>query len=249
MESTLRIPLSRGKVTLIDADDFDKVKDFQWHVQNRPRPYAKMTSRDKKQVYLHRVITGAKAGQIVDHINGDRLDNRKRNLRLVTPAQNNWNQRKHKNNTSGFSGVFLQRKTNKFEAAIKHRTHSRHLGTFDNPYEAAVSYDMAKAEIAGEYGSYNYHEICGRQRLKNLIINSDATITVVFRKRTDGTVRELKCCISDKFYTSAAHRIHIEEKGLLLAKDIRLNEFRFISTDSIIAVKIEDRFYARKLKR
>lgn len=145
-------------------------------------------------------------------------------------------------------GVFLRRKTNRFEARIQYRTDSRHLGTSDNPFEAAVSYDMAKAGIAGEYGSYNFDEICGLRRLKFLIKDSPGNITVVFRKRTDGAVRELKCRVSDKFYTSKAHRITVEEKGLLLAKDLKLNEFRFISVDSIIAVKIDGKFYARKLK-
>lgn len=248
MESTLRIPLSRDKVALIDADDFDKVRDFQWHVLGLNKPYARRTlrDRDRNHVLMHRVITGARPGQMVDHINGDGLDNRKRNLRLVTPEQNNLNRRKAKNKTSGFLGVSIDQ--NHYRSRFRYGGKKIHLGMFDNPFEAAVSYDMAKAEIAGEYGSYNYHEICGLQRLKNLIINSDVTITVVFRKRTNGQVRVLKCRVSDKFYTSVAHRIAIEEKGLLLAKDLNLNEFRFISADSIIAVKIDGKFYAKKLK-
>jgi len=246
MESTIKIPLSRGKVVLIDADDFDKVKDFQWHAQDGPKPYAKRISRDKKPVYMHRVITGAQPGQMVDHINCDALDNRKHNLRLVTPTQNQWNLCKHKNKTSRFLGVSINR--NRYRSRLKYRGKEKHLGRFDNPYEAAVRYDIYKKRIAGEYGSYNFDEICGLRRLKFLIINSNTTITVVFRKRTDGQVRVLKCRVSDKFYTSVAHRIATEEKGLLLAKDLQLNEFRFISTDSIIAVKIDGKFYARKLK-
>jgi hypothetical protein len=246
MDSTIKIPLSRGKVALIDGSDFDKVKDFQWNAQNRPRPYVNGITRTGKVVYMHRVITGAKAGQMVDHINGDVLDNRKRNLRLVTPAQNNWNVRKRKNKTTDFLGV--SKKRNRYRAQLQHRGKDIHLGTFDNPYEAAVRYDMYKKRIAGEYGSYNFDEICDLRRLMFLIKFSAGNITVVFRKRTDRTVRILKCRVSDKQYTSKAHAKAVEEKGLLLVKDLKLNEFRFISTDSIIAVKTEDKFYGRKLK-
>ena len=63
MESTIKIPLSRGMVALIDGSDFDKVKDFPWHAKKGPRPYVRMTSRTGKKVYMHRVITGAKSGQ------------------------------------------------------------------------------------------------------------------------------------------------------------------------------------------
>lgn len=247
MESTIQIPLSRGKVAIIDAADFDKVKDFSWYASERKKLYAKMDSAEGKKVYMHRVITGAKKGQIVDHINGNVLDNRRRNLRLVTNSQNCWNRRKRKSKSTDFLGVTLRRK-NKFEAKFKTKADSRYLGTFDNPYEAAVCYDMEKVLIAGVYGSYNFNEICDVGRLKFLIINAAGNITVVFRKRTDGEVRKMYCRVSGKFYTSDAHRKACREKGLLLVKEIDLNEFRFILFESIIAVKIDDRFYAKQLK-
>lgn len=94
---------------------------------------------DKKNVGLHRIIMDAKKGEIADHINGIRHDNRKCNLRILTNSENGVNRSKHKNNHSGHRGVIWYDKcpTPKWVAAITVNWKRKHLGYFEN-FEEAV---------------------------------------------------------------------------------------------------------------
>lgn len=89
---------------------------------------------DGKIIGLHRLITGAKKGEIADHINGIRHDNRKDNLRILDNSKNGVNRSKHKNNHSGHRGVFWSDKipTPKWTAYITINWKRKHLGYFDN---------------------------------------------------------------------------------------------------------------------
>lgn len=89
------IPLTRGKVALVDDDDWPLVAEIKWHaLVKKSVCYAQAKpARSGPSILMHRVILGAKRGQIVDHINGDGLDNRRRNLRLTTPSGNATNNR------------------------------------------------------------------------------------------------------------------------------------------------------------
>ena len=83
----------------------------------------------------------------IDHINGDRLDNRMANLRLATYAQNQQNRSRDKRNKSGFTGVSWDRGTQKWRAKICIDRRQVHLGVFDTAEEAAAAYAAAKAEL------------------------------------------------------------------------------------------------------
>jgi len=79
------ISLSRGVRAIIDDDDFELVSLYRWYASNprRKRGHYVMCSINGKTVYLHRFLMGATSGQVVDHVNGDGLDNRRSNLRVV----------------------------------------------------------------------------------------------------------------------------------------------------------------------
>src|SRR6185369_1147212 len=109
----------------------------------------------KKFRYLHRIIADAKPGQIVDHINGDTLDNRRSNLRLCTTAENNRNTR-GKNPKSGFKGVYPQFGTNTWQAKITVAGKVLCLGTFKEKEDAAKCYDLAAREHFGEFARTNF---------------------------------------------------------------------------------------------
>jgi len=93
----------------------------------------------------------AKPGEIVDHINGDTLDNRKQNLRIATPLQNARNKKRAKNNTSGFKGVEWDPRRSKWRAAIVVQGRRRHLGHFDDAREASKRYEEAAKNIFGQF--------------------------------------------------------------------------------------------------
>lgn len=95
----------------------------------------------KRWVYhLHREVIGAKKGEIVDHINGDRLDNRRSNLRIASKSLNALNSPKNK-------GFYFRNQNKKWHARIKFNKIEKHLGFFDTPEAASAAYQKAKKEI------------------------------------------------------------------------------------------------------
>ncbi len=96
MTAEIEFKLSNGYITVIDEDDYLKIKRYKWHARRcKPDLYAARTTstypggrRKVVSIYLHRALLNAPTGTQVDHKNGDTLDNRRRNLELVTPAEN-----------------------------------------------------------------------------------------------------------------------------------------------------------------
>ena len=109
---------------------------------------------NSKRYYAHRLayyfctLTDPECLQ-VDHIDGNGLNNAFANVRLATPSQNQFNQKKHKNNKSGYKGV--SRFRHKWRAEIKVNGRSQHLGVFDTPELAHMAYAKAAAELHGDF--------------------------------------------------------------------------------------------------
>lgn len=115
-----KIELTQGKYAIVDNDDFGRLSFNSWCLADSG--YAKRGTKSNGKTtihYMHRQITGAKIGEYVEHINGDKLDNRKANLRLVTQSINGHNRHGlNKNNTSGYRGVRFDRSRCKYTAEI-----------------------------------------------------------------------------------------------------------------------------------
>lgn len=101
--------------------------------------------------YLHRMIMSAPKGLTVDHINGDRLDNRRCNLRLCSNRDNNLN----KKGRGRYKGVYFNKVAKKWTAQIGLNSHIQYLGLFDTPEEAAIQYNKFAQELHGEYAYLN----------------------------------------------------------------------------------------------
>jgi hypothetical protein len=104
---------------------------------------------------MHRAVMNAPVGLWVDHINGNRLDNRKENLRLVTPEQNNWNHPGFASRrASKYKGVKKYGK-NRWEVNINHRGIAHRFGPFTRETDAARAYNEAARSFFGEYAFQN----------------------------------------------------------------------------------------------
>jgi hypothetical protein len=131
------IKLTKGKRTIIDDDDFDRVSKKKWNFDGR---YA-MGWHNGKHIRLHKFIMGEKDNLQIDHINEDKLDNRKCNLRFCTRSENIHNKRSSRKNTSGFRGVCWDKERNKWMAYININGKRKTIGRFLDKNEAARMYN------------------------------------------------------------------------------------------------------------
>jgi len=147
-----------GNKFMIDVSDIEMIKKYQWHVNNRG--YA-VSGSVKPYLRLHRLLLGVTdSNTVVDHISGNKLDNRRSNLRVCKCHENIRNQRKLDRNTSGYKGVSFWKGKGKYIAEIvyhdeKHERHRKILGSFESPIDAALAYDRAAILLHGIFARTN----------------------------------------------------------------------------------------------
>lgn len=138
------IKLTKGEVCLLDDEDFNIYGHLKWCVSSNG--YAKRNPGTKvPHVYLHRLIAGAKKGQLVDHINGNRLDNRRDNLRLCGSAGNTRNSGS-RGGSSQFKGVYRQNQIGQWSAQVTVQGKAIWIGNFRNERHAAMAVDLWNRE-------------------------------------------------------------------------------------------------------
>lgn len=161
----LEVQLSTGGVTLIDAADADRVLPFKW--RRDAKGYAQHTlylctvngKKVRANVFLHRLIMCLPLLQ-VDHINRNKLDNRRCNLRLATHAQNCANATSRQG-LSPFKGVRYRSdrvRHKRWQAVIRTNGRGLSLGNFHTQVEAALAYDDAAIKLRGEFALLNFPE-------------------------------------------------------------------------------------------
>ena len=121
---------------LFDTKDYEKIKNYVWHKSSSG--YVQTMIKDKTMILLHRLIMDCPDGMVVDHINHDKLDNRKCNLRICTALQNAWNKSVSKRNRSGYNGVYVVKVGSKikYRAGITVNHKVIYLGMFPTAEEA-----------------------------------------------------------------------------------------------------------------
>lgn len=148
------IPLNDGSLALVDARHMSVLKCYAWMIHRDGYAYGKV---NEKNVYLHRLIYELEFGthgDLVDHINGNRLDNRVANLRKATHKENRRNTKKVRG-TSKYIGVYYNKKRNKWCASIQHEGKNRHIGYYDVELDAARAYNEKAREFYGDYAKLN----------------------------------------------------------------------------------------------
>ena len=142
--SSKKFPNSTMK---IDRVDWDRLKEMKiGRISDDGRGYAQCGSG-----LIHRLLNPE--WKYIDHINHDKTDNRRSNLREVSNQQNQMNQKIKNNNTSGFKGVSKQGK--KFKSMIMIDGKRKFIGYFNTPIEAAIAYDKEAEEHFGEFACTN----------------------------------------------------------------------------------------------
>lgn len=155
------IPLTQGKVALVDDEDYEELSKYKWcAVRYWNNFYAKRYIRKngkRAMEYMHREIMEAVGRACeVDHIDGDGLNNQRANLRICTHNENTLNLQMNRRNTSGYKGVSFDRKRNRYQAYIRVRYRSYHIGRYKTSIEAAIAYDDVARKIHGKFACLNF---------------------------------------------------------------------------------------------
>jgi len=147
-------------IVVIDDSDFASVKNLKMYVYSLGGGKQKVKycvfNLNGKSVFLHRFLMNAKRGDIIDHINGNGLDNRKENLRFCTVSQNMFNRKKAFNSTSRYYGVSFDKHSKKWRSQIHTNGKSITFGRYDNEVDAAKAYDIRVKKYKGEFAKLTF---------------------------------------------------------------------------------------------
>jgi hypothetical protein len=144
---------SNGEPFTVSYADAESVSKHSWCL--RQRDGYPVASINNSAVCLHTFLLGRRNGMYVDHINGDKSDNRRANLRWASPTESAWNLGISSRNTSGFKGVHWNVRNQQWQANIRAHNRQFFLGWFSNREEAALAYNEAAKELHGKYACIN----------------------------------------------------------------------------------------------
>lgn len=147
------IKLSQGKVALVDDEDFDSLSKYKWHYSKSGYAIRTVSYKPRISAYMHKIIVPFEGS--VDHINGNRLDNRKQNLRRCSHKENCRNQKLRVDSASGFKGVCWITSKRKYRAYINDSGKQIFIGYFSSALEAAKAYNKKSQELFGEFARPN----------------------------------------------------------------------------------------------
>ena len=154
------IELTQGQYAMVDEEDYERLNQSRWHFDSGiRRGYAariETSTGERVRIHLHRLVINAPADKLVDHINGDKLDNRKANLRLCSHSENMKNYPRPKTNKSGYVGVYWHKKNKRWCASIALNGKNKLVGCFLDKESAAFARDEAAKKHHGEFARLNF---------------------------------------------------------------------------------------------
>ena len=156
------VPLNHGFVAWVDDEDAEAVSRYTWYAKREHRWFYAVHCAGHTTIPMHRLITGAQPGQVVDHVSHRLqiegvIDNRRENLRVVSALGNVTNSYKQARPTSSaFKGVSWNRRERLWRAYIGSGANRQHLGAFQAEGHAALAYDLAAVTRYGAQAKTNF---------------------------------------------------------------------------------------------
>jgi len=235
----VRLPVSDGGSTLVDAQTAEKLRGRRLHAV--ARGYVRLY-RDGRPVYLHRFVCPAPADKQVDHRNGDKRDNRAANLRAVTCAENH---RAHRLSRGRYPwrGVCVHHR--KCTARVGASGTRRYRGVFVSPLIAAFARDDGARRLGWPPESLNFGGVIHRQDLLGFLKATNGMLFgVVFVRRRDGAVRRMLCRTGvTKSVTGAGLRFEPADRDLFSVYDVRKRQHRFIPLENVLCLTYNKKKY------
>lgn len=137
----------KGGTVQISREDLPRIQNFNWYVSTLGYAVATIPRTGSKKIWMHKTILGSKEGYLTDHINRDRLDNRRKNLRFASIQENNRN--------TNCTGYYFQKGTNKWRVRIMKDKKLHHIGYFPTPDEAKNARKRAAKQLFGAFAPIN----------------------------------------------------------------------------------------------
>lgn len=145
---------TNGVSFVFDLDNLNEISKHNWFLDSNGYIFANVNDT---KVRIHRMVLNCTGEtKCVDHINGNKLDNRKINLRECSVSENAMNKRRKVTSNSRYKGVTWHKKNNKWQAQIEINSKSKYIGQFDNELEAALAYDRMARELFGDFARVNF---------------------------------------------------------------------------------------------
>ncbi len=188
-ENVRLIPLNHGFYAYVDAADFEWLSQWNWHVCGGM--YAGR-HKNGRLVYMHREIMKPPKGRVVDHINGNRCDNTRANMRNVTRRENLQNTGKRAGTASIYKGVAYDKRVVKWNVQIGWSGTTAHAGPFEDEAEAARAYDRMAVELFGENARLNFPEEWPPERRAQVYAAARAKRKALMAKAARAKLRKAK---------------------------------------------------------
>lgn len=147
------IELTQGYTAIVDDEEYERVSPYNWYVKGNKNV---ATNIRGKQVFMSHLVLNIDGHQRVAYLNGDTLDLRKSNLKIVSRQELAFKKRKSNGTSSQYKGVCWKKETARWSAKITYNGKTRHLGYFDDETDAARAYDESAQELFGELACLNF---------------------------------------------------------------------------------------------
>lgn len=149
------LTVNTGREILIEESDYNLISEYLWCESKEG--YARTTSKSNKNksILMHRLIFGNRSPELIDHINGNKLDNRRCNLRGCSNSQNQMNRQVSKNKSSQYKGVHWASDRGKWRALIQKDKATYRLGDFETEDAAAIAYNEKALQLFGTFARLN----------------------------------------------------------------------------------------------
>lgn len=261
------VPLTKGYVAMVDANDLPMLRKVKWSAQRQP--YGHVYAMNRKFRGMHRYLMGVPKNVFMDHINGNGLDNRRDNLRVATNSENTRNSRKRiHSGTSKYKGV--QNEGANWAARITLDGTSQLIGRYQNEIDAAMAYDACAVAFYGEFACLNIPDwshsrprrpMCHQralQLLQKLQGKSKSEICKEFRE--EQREKQRRCRIArqearrrrrEQWEADAPTRHH-DRKRKYPWMILEVGQSFFVSEDAAVNTLLRyanDRFYPRQFRK
>ncbi|MDD5551396.1 MAG: HNH endonuclease [Candidatus Omnitrophica bacterium] len=183
-----QIILTQGKLVLVDDEDYNWLNqwDWSWRENYAYRWRNKQDGRGSQFIHMHRLIMNCPKNKEIDHIDGNGLNNQRKNLRICNHSQNGSNRGRLKLNKTGYKGVRIH--CGSVIAQIASKGKKYHLGTFPDVVSAAQAYDVKAKKLHGKYARLNFPTLIHYDEDQKPVFNKKEFAWKWYKRAIEGAV-------------------------------------------------------------